>query len=113
MDKNEYKQKLEKHIEALEKAYDNLIEVLNEDVDKDDESNKIKLKDHQVKVYAEGVQKASETANSLLAMIKSKTDELDGLKEDVPQPQKDESPKEEVKEAPKEKSGSAMNKHLN
>jgi len=107
---NEYEIKLEKHIEALEKSYDNLIEILNEDIDKDDESKKIKLKDHQIKVYAEGVQKSAETANTLLSMIKSKKDELDGIREQ----NDDKKPKEQqIKTSVENSDGSAMNQHLN
>lgn len=117
MDNTEYREKLKKHIEALEKAYDNLVEILNEDVDKDDESNKIKLKDHQIKVYAEGVQKSAETANSLLDMIKAKKLELESLNKEA-QDKPDSDTSEEVKtddssDDTEPRGGSAMNDHLN
>ena len=85
-----YIERLEAHISALEKSYDNVIMVLNEDVDKD-KDGKVKLRDSQIKVYAEGVAKSSETANSLLIMIKDKYDELDRLKN--PDKHKDEDKK--------------------
>lgn len=75
----DYEQRLEKHIEALEKSYDNIILMLKEDIEKTDDG-KIKLKDSQRKVYAEGILKASETADSIIKQIKSKQQELDKIR---------------------------------
>ena len=82
--------RLEKHISALEKSYDNIIEMLNEDIERDDESGKIKLKDAQRKVFSEGIAKASETADSLLKMITLKYKELNDLKNPPKETVKDE-----------------------
>lgn len=103
---NDYTKKLEKHIQALEKAYDNLIELLLEDVEKDDKDN-IKLKDTQRKNFAEGIQKASETATSLFEMIKVKQAELDVLKGKAVPPK---IPEEEKKEG---NGDSKLTEHLN
>lgn len=103
---NDYTVKLERHIEALDKAYNNLIDILLEDVAKDDDDN-VKLKDTQRKNFAEGIQKASETANNLLAMIKEKQTELDVLKG---KPKEPEIPEKEEKEG---NNDSKLTKYLN
>lgn len=72
--------RLESHIEALEKSYENIIQMLNEDIEVNKETEKVALKDSQRKVYAEGIQKSAETANSLLQMIDQKTLELEAIK---------------------------------
>jgi hypothetical protein len=71
---------LEKHISALETSYENIIMVLNEEIDTDDETGKVKLKDNQKKIFAEGIQKSSETADNLLKMINLRYKELEELK---------------------------------
>ena len=104
-----YKDRLTKHIEALEKSCDNLIEILNEDVEKDEEG-KIKLKDLQKKTFAEGISKSAETATALLLMIKEKKTELEGLDNEKIKPKDKTHKKVEVSDS----SGkSRLNKHLN
>lgn len=75
-----YEEKLKSHITALESSYDKIISILNEDLDKDDESGKLKIKDSQLKTYAEGVSKLVESADDILSRIKVKNDELSKLK---------------------------------
>jgi GH35 family endo-1,4-beta-xylanase len=87
MKKRKEIERLENHISALETSYENIIAVLNEEIDKDDETGKVKLKDNQKKVFAEGIQKSSETADNLLKMINLRYKELEELKN---------PPKEEV-----------------
>ena len=81
MDSN-YKERLERHIKALDTAYENIIKILEEDVKTENEVGnveKIKLKDYQIKVYSEGIEKAAKTADYLLNEIKNKQIELDEL----------------------------------
>lgn len=79
----DYEKRLARHIKALDIAYENIILILEEDVekktDKKDGEEKIALKDAQIKTYAEGIKKAVETANYILAEIKVKQDEYDKL----------------------------------
>tara|TARA_R100000781_G_scaffold114332_3_gene84863 strand:+ start:2737 stop:3069 length:333 start_codon:yes stop_codon:yes gene_type:complete len=79
MENKEEKKRIKRHIEALEKSYENLIIILNEDIEKDEETGKVKLKDAQKKVFAEGIMKASEAATSLIKMITDKKKELKEL----------------------------------
>lgn len=74
-----YKQRLIKHIEALEKSYDNIILILMEDLEFDEDTGKLELKDFQKKIYAEGLDKSSATADALLERIKVKQTELEEL----------------------------------
>ena len=79
MDNPKHRKRLVRHIEALDNAYENIISVLEEDLDtvkKDGEEDKIALKDDKIKTYAEGIEKATKTANYLLAEIKIKEEEL-------------------------------------
>lgn len=92
-----YKLKLEKHIQALEKAYKNIIDVLNEDIDI------ALLRDEKIKVYAEGQLKSADTADALLQKIKEKKEELELLKNPEAPTKKEETSK---------KSESSMNQHL-
>lgn len=62
------KERLEKHIKALEKGYDNLLLILNQDLEKN-EDNQVKLKDTAKEEYAKGVLKVAHTSNEVLAMI--------------------------------------------
>tara|TARA_R110000772_G_scaffold35637_11_gene85861 strand:+ start:1989 stop:2303 length:315 start_codon:yes stop_codon:yes gene_type:complete len=81
---NDYTEKLKKHIEVLEKGYDNLVLVLGEDVEmeEDEEGNKsVKLKDDKIKTYADGIDKASDALDKQLGRIKSKKEELKKLQE--------------------------------
>ena len=77
----DYKKRLERHIKALDTAYENIIALLEEDIKKEtkDGDEKIKLKDYQIKVYSEGIEKTAKTADYLLNEIKSKQIELDEL----------------------------------
>jgi len=73
----------ERHIKALETAYEKMIDILQKDMDKkkDDNGNEtVSLKDAQIKTFAEGNLKAAETANALLAQINEKEDELEKMK---------------------------------
>lgn len=101
---SEYKDQLETHITALEKGYENIIEILNEDIDKNDEGE-ITLKDDKIKTYADGVLKAAQTADELLSRIKAKKTEL----EELEQPKKN---KEEPKEEQKQEKPKGLNGHL-
>lgn len=77
MDKKK-KNRIEKHIKALEKSYDNVITVLQEEVKKD-KDGKVKLKDTQKRLFSEGIKTAAETATYLLDLINQKQAELDGV----------------------------------
>ena len=75
-----YKDKLIEHIEALNKSYDNVILLLNDDLEKDDEDN-VLMKDDKKKTFAEGVMKLGEASEYLL--IKQKNEEIDSLNKKV------------------------------
>jgi hypothetical protein len=83
MDKTEQIERLKTHIQALNKGYDNIIEILNEDVEKkpekEGEEEKIAIKDDKIKVYAEGLLKSAETADAFLTKIQVKETELENL----------------------------------
>lgn len=82
MDNGKYKERLIRHIEALDNAYENIISVLEEEletVQKEGEEEKIALKDEKIKTYAEGLEKATKTANYILSEIKIKEEELDKI----------------------------------
>lgn len=79
MDNTTQIEDLENHINALRSSYDNLIEILNQPLERG-EDDTIKLKDAQKKAFAEGVQKSSDAADDLFAKIKSKKLELEELK---------------------------------
>ena len=88
-----YKQQLKTHIKALEKGYENIIEILNEDVDRNDD-DEITLKDDKIKAYADGVSKSAQTADELLERIKVKKTELEELEnEGKPIPKEKDKPK--------------------
>ena len=77
-----YKDRLIRHIKALDNAYENIISVLEEDLDvtkKEGEEDRIALKDDKIKAFAEGIEKATKTANFLLEEIKLKEDELNKI----------------------------------
>lgn len=76
-----YKERLISHIEALDVSYENIIQMLNEEIEVDEDTGKVKLKDAQRKLYAEGILKSSETAEALLRQIKIKQAELDEINE--------------------------------
>lgn len=82
-----YKVRLERHIKALDNAYENIISILEEDIEKetpkDGNEEKIKLKDDKIKTYADGIEKASKTADYLLNQIKIKEAELEELNKKV------------------------------
>lgn len=82
----DYKEQLKEHIEALENQYVSIINLLNDPLDTDEESGKIKLKDSQRKVYAEGVLKIVETADSIIERIGIKKEELNKLNNTVESP---------------------------
>lgn len=76
-----YIEKLEEHIKSLIKGYDKLIIILNSDLKTDkDKDDQVLLKDDKIKTFADGIVKASEGADTLLGMIKSKMEELEKLK---------------------------------
>lgn len=95
----DYKERLEKHIKALDTAYENIIAILEEDIEKEtkDGDKKVKLKDSQIKVYSEGIEKAAKTADYLLNQIKSKQLELDELNKVTPVEEKKDEDEEEKK----------------
>ena len=77
-----YKDRLIRHIKALDNAYENIIAVLEEDIKvtkKEGEADQIALKDDKIKSYADGLEKATKTANYLLEEIKLKQEELDKI----------------------------------
>jgi hypothetical protein len=74
-----YKDKLIEHIEALNKSYDNVILLLNDDLEKDEKTSKVSMKDDKKKTFAEGVMKLGEASEYLLVKIKQKNEELDSL----------------------------------
>jgi len=95
-----YKDRIIKHIEALTKAYDNIIDVLNQDLkkkdSKDDKSEEeFALKDAQIKTYADGILKASEAADKLLDQIRLKYIQLENLQK-IEKAEKEGANKEEV-----------------
>lgn len=111
MEYKDYKKRLESHIEALEKAYQNTIELLNDDIQKD-ENGKIKMTESQRKNYIESVQKSAVASNDLITMIRDKYSELEAL--NMKQTSGD-NKKEEVKVEENQivvASGSALNEHL-
>lgn len=65
-----HKERLAEIHEAYTKAYDNLISILKEDIDKDDDGN-IKLNDDKIKSYADGISKSSSTIDDLKTKLKS------------------------------------------
>jgi len=96
MTKSEKIDRIQKHIDALNKSYDNIILLLSEDIETEPENGKIKLKDTQRKVYAEGIDRSATTASNLLQMITQKEDEIEAIKK------QGNSKKDEIKEVPKE-----------
>lgn len=80
-----YRDRLIKHVEALTRAYDNVIEVLNQELkkkdskDDDKKDEQLALKDAQIKTYADGIMKASEAADKLLDQIRLKYIQLENL----------------------------------
>ncbi len=100
----DYKQQLEEHIKALEKGYDNLISILNEDIEIDIETGKIALKDDKIKSYADGILKAAQASDDFLLRIKSKKTELEELENEG-------KPITKEKDKPK-KSQNPLNKNL-
>ena len=82
--------RLVKHIEVLKKSYKNIVEVMEEDVDKTKDDNgkeTVSLKDEKIKTYAEGIRKSAETLNYLYSEITEKEKELSVL-DDIPDSEK-------------------------
>jgi len=74
---------IEKHIEALYSSYEKMIDILNKEMDStEDEEGKVSvsLKDSQVKNFADGINKAAETADNLLQRIQEKETQLQKIK---------------------------------
>lgn len=101
--------KLKNHIEALEKGYDNVILILNDDLETDKESGEITLKDDKKKVFVESVGKSAEIADSIFARITDKKKELEDL-ENSDKPQKEREQKIE-QEKPKKASTRNLKDH--
>lgn len=80
-----YKVRLERHIKALDTAYENIIALLEEDIEREEKEgeDKIKLKESQIKGYSEGLEKCAKTADYLLTQIKIKEAELEELNKEV------------------------------
>lgn len=100
MDKKKDIERIKKHILVLNKAYDNIVEVMEEDVEKkkDDEGNDIiALKDDKIKTYADGIKKSAETLNYLYSEIVEKEKELSTLKKEKGVDVVDEKPKVQKK----------------
>jgi hypothetical protein len=107
MDKTE-NEKLRSHIIALEKGYDNILTLLNEDIKttEKDGVTSIILKDDKIKTYADGIDKLSDTLNKQYDRIKEKKEEL--LKLENPEEHK----KEVADKVNKEHGNSHLNKRL-
>lgn len=89
-----YKQQLKEHIEALENGYKNTLLILNEDPDKDEETEEILLSDDKIKSYIDGILKAGQAADDFLSRIKVKKTELEELEnEGKPIPKEKDKPK--------------------
>lgn len=88
-----------KHISVLEKAYENIVKVMKEDVEmiETDEGKKVALKDEKIKTYAQGLKESAETLNYLFEQLELKRKELADLRGE----------KVEIK-----KSQDTLNKHL-
>lgn len=117
MDIINYKKRLVNHIKALENAYKNTIELLNDVIEKDDKG-KIKMSSAQRKNYIESVQKSATASNDIMTMIRDKYTELESLNKEVikvDDSKKKEKTKEETtfEEPPTNRSGSTLNDHLN
>ncbi len=93
MEKLVDKERLQKHIEALKKSYENIILILNQDIDSIEKDGvvMISLKDDKIRVYAQGQAEAMTTSNALLKEIEIKEGELRELEGKKPQEEKSES----------------------
>lgn len=93
------KLRLQNHIKALNKSYENIISILNQDLEEDDdgESN---VRGDKVKIFSQGIDEASTTAENILSKIEKKEQELE-----------ESDNKKPVKK--KEPTKSSMNNHLN
>lgn len=85
MDKTRLIKDLERHIKALKVSYENLIEILNQPLERNEnedegENGKIKLKDSQKKVFAQGVMETATAVDDLFQKIKTKEAELEEIK---------------------------------
>ena len=105
MDNTKKKERLNKHITALEESYGNLLLVLNKKVETDD-NGEVKLSDTKKRLYSEGVQATAETATYILDLINAKQTELDNLDKE-----KDNQESETSKET-ESTPGYSMQKHL-
>lgn len=103
-----HKERLSTHIKALEKSYDNIMLLLQQDIDKDEKTSEVKLKDSQIEIYAKGILKCSETSDYLLNQIKIKQEELDKLNS----PEKPKDGDSDVKEVPQSTSSSNLGQRL-
>lgn len=111
--------RLEKHLVALNKSYENIIEILGSDLkkkmikdpkDKDAEEIEVNaMTEDKIKVFMQGQVEGSISANELLKEIENKEKALaDAKKEANPDKEKSEKTPE------KEKSGTSnLSKHIN
>ena len=73
---------LNRHIDALQTSYDNMISILSQDVEKDDNDN-IKLKDTQKRLFAQGTMEVAQAAQKLLEMIDTQKIKLESLQKGI------------------------------
>lgn len=75
------KQRLIEYIEVLEKAYCNIVKVMNEDIEEKEDEKGVKtiaLKDEKIKTYADGIKNSAQTLKYLFSEI---TESQKNLKE--------------------------------
>lgn len=104
MDNTKKKERLQRHITALDESYGNLLLVLNKKVETDD-NGEVKLSDTKKRLYSEGVQATAETATYILDLINAKQTELDNI-------DKEEGDKTESSTETQSTTGYSMQKHL-
>ena len=76
---NSKKLRLKNHIKALNKSYENIISILNQDLEEDGDGDS-DVRGDKVKIFSQGIDDASSTAENLLIKIEKKEKELEGLK---------------------------------
>jgi len=115
MDKKAKIKRLITHLEALNKSYDNIIEIMNSDLKKkfiedpeDKDAEKIEvnaMNEAQIKIWMQGQVEGALSSNALLKEIEDKEKELEDLQKP---PKKDGEPVV----GDKKRKGNNMNQHL-
>tara|TARA_R110000851_G_scaffold159563_1_gene302808 strand:- start:8181 stop:8531 length:351 start_codon:yes stop_codon:yes gene_type:complete len=103
---------MKRHIEVLQKVYNNLILVLDEDVKtiEKDGVEEIELKDDKIAIYVNGIDKGSDALDKQLARIKVKKEELKKL-EDAQKP-KETNGNKVIEKVAEKQSSSNLSKHI-